>query len=159
MAKKVTMTSSDCGKLLWVVSLVVPLGGCSDLSSGAAFVAVFCAIVIAMVLWGFIDQCVRKSFRRPVWLDVPWWVAVVTIFSTTLAKALGLGDERLMNSIGWISIVIFGLCIVAEGVVEFFGGKTELAEITAHGKRWLVSVVLFGLFVAAIGSVELVRSW
>ena len=152
------MTSSDRGKLLRVVSLVVPLGGCSDLSTGAAFVAVFCAIAIAMVLWGFIDQCVRKSFRRPVWLDVPLWAAIVTIFSTILAKALGWGDERLMNRIGWISIVIVGLCIVAESVVEFFGGKTELAEITTHGKRWLVPVVLFGLFMAAIGAVELLKS-
>ena len=156
----ITVILSDRGKLLWVVSLAVPLGGCSDLNAGGAFAAVICAIAIAIVLLGFIERCVHRSLKQSVGLDASMTIAMVTSISTVLARTLGFEDERLMNRIGSVSFVILGLCMSAQAVLELFDVQTDFHDaIETHGKRWLIPVFLFfGLFVAAIGTVEFMRS-
>lgn len=128
-------------------------------SSGAAFAALFNASILVLIIYSFVTGRIRRDSKRPVWLTSIYAITIASFATTVLARALGLGHGHLMNRIGLVCFVIFGLCIAAEAVLELFDVKTALRdEIVVHGKGWLVPVILAGLLMAGIGTVVFMRS-
>ena len=143
------MTSSDRGKLLWGGSLVVPLGGCSDLSAGAAFVAFFHASILVLVIYSFVVGWIRRDFKRPVWLASIYAITVGTIATTVLAKVFGFGDADVLKLIGFVSFATMGLAMALEAVLGMFGVKVDLGLPEGAG---MLSIALYGLILLLVGA-------
>ena len=141
-----TLTSSDCSKLLWAVSLIVSLAGCSDLSSGALFAAFFNAGILVMVVYAFVERWIRGDFKRPVWLESIYAITIVSITATVVAKVFGLGDVNVLNIIGLVSFSAAGLAVALEALLGVLGVKVDLQ---VEGKFQLAILGLISLLVVA----------
>ena len=120
------MTSSDRGKLLRIVSPVVPLAGCSDLSAGAAFIAFICAIGIVMVIYSFAVRWTRGDFKRPVWLESIYAITVASVAAMVLGRALGFGDANVLNRIGLGCFAAMCLAGALEALLGILGVEVDL---------------------------------
>ena len=154
------MTSSERGKLLWGGSLVVPLGGCSDLSAGAAFVAFFHASILVLVIYSFVERWIRRSFKRPVWLESIYVITMIPFATAVLAGALGLGDADVLKLIGFVSFATMVLAGALEALLGILGVKVDLGDGTeGMGK---LSIALYGLILLLVGAViveHVVDTW
>ena len=153
------MTSSDRGKLLWGGSLVVPLGGCSDLSAGAAFVAFFHASILVLVIYSFVVGWIRREFKRPVWLASIYAIAVGTLATTVVAKVFGIGDADVLKLIGLVCFATTVLAMALEAVLGMFGVKVDLGRPEGAGKFSLALYVLIILLVGAAVVEHAVDTW
>ena len=120
---------------------------------GIYFFLVSYVSIAFVVIHDFVKQCVHKDFKRPVWLDILYMVAIFTVMTVILFTYFEFGDADILRGYGSGGLSIFGICISVEALLGILGFKVNLDE---KGKFELTLIVLSGIFLASIGIAILV---
>ncbi len=155
------MVATDSDKLgrvificLLICAIIAPL---AKPEVGIYFFVIFIASILIGILYGFVVKWIRRDFQRPVWLDILYLIALVTLPTSILATALRWGDTNVWRSIGFVGLVVFGMCIAVEALLGILGFRIDLDALglkidpNAKRKLKLVIVGLGGLLMAGIG--------